>query len=62
MEPQKRVLFHYQTSRGPGYRIYYGQSGISIVILLLAGDKRSQKQDIHKAHQFWLDYITGELK
>src|SRR5438477_10655773 len=34
---------------GPGYRIYYARRGASIVILLCAGDKRTQTQDIKRA-------------
>lgn len=34
---------------GPGYRVYYSQRGPEIVILLCAGDKRTQRQDIRRA-------------
>jgi putative addiction module killer protein len=34
---------------GPGYRVYYTQRGRTIVIILCAGDKRSQTQDIKRA-------------
>ncbi len=34
---------------GPGYRVYYVHRGAQIVILLCAGDKRTQQQDIKKA-------------
>ena len=34
---------------GPGYRIYYLHRGAQIVILLCAGDKRTQRQDIKQA-------------
>jgi putative addiction module killer protein len=44
---------------GPGYRIYYGLEGNELVILLCAGDKKNQKQDIKKAQLYWLEY-TGE--
>jgi putative addiction module killer protein len=36
---------------GPGYRVYYVQHSAAIVILLCAGDKRTQPQDIKRAHQ-----------
>lgn len=41
---------------GPGYRIYFGKMGKTIVLLLTAGNKRSQKSDIAKAKKYWLDY------
>ncbi|MBR1124556.1 type II toxin-antitoxin system RelE/ParE family toxin [Bradyrhizobium lablabi] len=34
---------------GPGYRVYYVQRGVQIVILLCGGDKRTQQQDIKQA-------------
>ena len=34
---------------GPGYRVYYKQSGSTLVILLAGGDKSSQSKDIELA-------------
>jgi putative addiction module killer protein len=34
---------------GPGYRVYFASLGDAIVILLIGGDKRTQKRDIDKA-------------
>jgi putative addiction module killer protein len=34
---------------GPGYRVYYVQRGVLIVILLCGGDRQSQEQDIKAA-------------
>jgi putative addiction module killer protein len=34
---------------GPGYRIYFGQIGLTIVLLLCGGDKSTQEQDILRA-------------
>jgi putative addiction module killer protein len=36
---------------GPGYRIYYVRRGAEIVILLCAGDKRTQQRDIKRARE-----------
>lgn len=41
---------------GPGYRVYFGKQGATIVILLTGGDKKSQNRDIAKAKRYWLDY------
>jgi len=41
---------------GPGYRVYYGEDGPTIVVLLLGGDKSSQERDIEKAKAHWEDY------
>jgi putative addiction module killer protein len=38
-------------AHGPGYRVYYVHRGAMIVILLCAGDKRTQRQDIQRAQE-----------
>lgn len=41
---------------GPGYRVYFGQDGDRIVILLGGGTKRRQQTDIAIALRRWIDY------
>ncbi|MEK6543039.1 MAG: type II toxin-antitoxin system RelE/ParE family toxin [Elusimicrobiota bacterium] len=41
---------------GPGYRIYCGSYGRILLVLLCAGDKHSQNEDIRKAVGHWQDY------
>lgn len=36
---------------GPGYRVYFSRIGPVIYILLCGGVKRTQKNDIAKAHE-----------
>lgn len=45
---------------GPGYRVYFGQIGATIVLLLCGGDKSTQAQDISKAIEYWRDYERRE--
>lgn len=44
---------------GPGYRVYFGQSGVRLVLLLCGGDKGSQREDIDEAKDYWADYEKG---
>ena len=36
---------------GPGYRVYFGQRGQTLIILLAGGDKHTQDQDIKTARE-----------
>ncbi len=45
---------------GSGYRVYFGQIGSTVVLLLCGGDKSTQVQDILKAKQYWRDYEERE--
>ena len=44
---------------GSGYRIYFGQIGTTLILLLCAGDKNTQDQDIRKAIEYWTDYRSS---
>ena len=41
---------------GPGYRMYFGQDGDKIAVLLCGGDKSTQAADIKTAQSYWADY------
>ena len=45
---------------GPGYRVYYGRDGSSVVILLCAGDKRTQARDILASQKYWKEYLDAK--
>jgi putative addiction module killer protein len=47
---------------GPGYRVYYGLVGKTVVLLLCGGDKRKQAADIAKALEYWKDYKERSVK
>ena len=51
------LRFHF----GAGYRIYFGQIGNIIVLLLCGGDKSSQTRDIERAKTCWLEYKETHL-
>ena len=53
----------YKIDFGPGYRIYFGQDGNTLIILLGGGSKKTQGRDIKKAQLLWAQYkIDKERK
>lgn len=46
----------YKIDWGPGYRIYFGYDGQTLVILVGGGTKKRQSQDIAAAKERWADY------
>jgi putative addiction module killer protein len=49
-------IFEYKLDFGPGYRIYFGKDGETLVILLGGGTKKRQQRDINAATANWRDY------
>jgi putative addiction module killer protein len=45
---------------GPGYRVYFGQDGDMLIILLCGGDKNSQHRDIRQAQIYWKEYLRDD--
>lgn len=46
-------LFEMRITVGAGYRLYYGQIGNTVYLLLLGGNKATQTKDIAKAKEIW---------
>ncbi len=49
-------VFEYKLNHGPGYRVFIGKDGETIVILLAGGTKQRQQRDIEDAQGRWQDY------
>lgn len=49
-------VFELRVHFGPGYRIYAGLQGATIVVLLGGGDKCTQSEDIRKAQRRWKSF------
>lgn len=49
-------VFELRIHFGPGYRVYYGRDGDTLVILLGGGGKRNQDRDIAIAQADWKAY------
>jgi putative addiction module killer protein len=45
---------------GPGYRVYFGEDGEDIVVLLCGGDKDRQQDNIRQAKSYWKEYNKRE--
>ena len=55
-------VFEYRVDFGPGYRVYFGKDGETLVILVAGGTKKRQAQDIALAHERWSDYKQRKTK
>src|SRR5260370_30060567 len=49
-------VYEYRIDFGPGYRIYFGNDGDRLVILVGGGTKKRQQEDIKTALARWQDY------
>lgn len=55
-KPCRDGVWELRIDQGPGYRVYYARAGAAIILLLCAGDKRTQDTDITKACDYWRDW------
>jgi putative addiction module killer protein len=50
-------VFELRLSLGAGARVYFGQDGPKLVVILCAGNKRTQRRDIDRAKAYWREYL-----
>ncbi|ROR15183.1 putative addiction module killer protein [Erwinia sp. JUb26] len=56
-KPCREGVWELRVSQGAGYRVYYSLVDGEVVLLLLAGDKRTQDADIDEAICCLKDYV-----
>ena len=49
----KNGVFEIKIPYSSGLRVYFGENGNKIILLLIGGDKRTQSRDIKKAKEYW---------
>ena len=49
MKPVGEGVSEMRFDHGPGYRVYFIQKGLELIVLLAAGSKRTQGKDIMSA-------------
>ena len=55
-EPVGEGVLELRMFFGNGYRVYFAENDENIILLLLGGDKSSQKRDIKTAKKYWNEY------
>ena len=53
-------MYELKIDLGPGFRIYYGKIGLQVILLLCAGDKKTQQKDIDLAKKYFQDFKVRE--
>lgn len=53
-------IWEFRLNFGAGYRIYFAKESQTLVVLLIGGDKNSQKRDIEKAVVLLKEYLRNE--
>ena len=58
-KPVGEGVLEYRIDWGPGYRVYFGRDGATLVVLLTGGSKQRQQRDIDRAKALWAEYRRG---
>jgi putative addiction module killer protein len=62
IKPVGQGVAEYRINFGPGYRLYVGQEGQTLIILLGGGEKKGQTADILRAQHCWRDHKARKRK
>ena len=62
VKPLREGVFEVIMDFRPGYRVYYGVDGKTVIILLGGGSKRKQQKDIDVAVERWRRYRRSESR
>lgn len=54
-------VWELKVDSGPGYRVYFAVQHREILLLLIGGDKKSQKADVMLAIDYWKDHQKDKL-
>jgi putative addiction module killer protein len=49
-------VLEYRINVGPGYRVYFGRDGDTLIVLLGGGTKARQQRYIEDARELWQEY------
>jgi putative addiction module killer protein len=60
-KPVNDGIWELKVDHGAGYRIYYNQIGLHVMLLLVGGDKRTQQADIETARKYLKDWKRRNL-
>ena len=55
VKPAGEGISELRIDYGPGYRVYFKDTGKEIIVLLCGGDKRTQSRDIEQAKKLLQD-------
>ena len=56
VKPVGEGVLEFKIDFGPGYRVYFGRDGSTLIILLTGGTKKRQQRDIATAIEYWRSY------
>lgn len=52
----KNGVFEIKIPHASGLRVYFGEEENKLILLLIGGNKRTQKKDVEKAKEYWSNY------